>query len=390
MPTPRLRTALLLCGTLTLLVGLSVVPPVSAAKVGKKQRIQALRQRLKQISEKKEEKRAELRETKRAQRRLSDQLNESYQRLEDANEALRVSEQRLRAAEADVRASTQRLKTAQDRLLAQQRRFGKRIAYYYKEGNVTYLDVLFGARDISDFLDRQYFVSRLMDQDAEIVRDLREAQIQVALERLRLVERRAALATAHQENAARVQRVADQAQERSKLLATITRERNLQERRLQELDEDSTDIQRTLEAETTRRRSTPTAFRSLPRWTGKMARPANGPVTSGFGYRYHPVLRYRRLHTGVDIGAPSGSGVYAASDGEVFFASWRGGYGRCIILLHGDDVSTLYGHLSKIYITAGQTVRRGQLIGAVGSTGLSTGPHLHFEVRRNGAPVNPF
>ena len=386
----RFRTALTLCGALTMLVALSATPPVSAAKVGKKQRLQALRARLKQISAKKEVKQAELRETKRAQRRLSDQLNESYQRLEDANEDLRKSELRLKAAEAEVRVATQRLKAAQDRLLAQQRRFGKRIAYYYKEGNVTYLDVLFGARDISDFLDRQYFISRLMDQDAEIVRALREAQIEVALERHRLVERRALLATAHQENAARVQRVAEQAQERSRLLATITRERNLQEQRLQELDEDSSDIQRTLEAETTRRRSSPAAFRSLPRWTGKMAKPANGPITSGFGYRHHPVLRYRRLHTGVDIGAPSGSGVYAASDGEVFFASWRGGYGRCIIVLHGDDVSTLYGHLSKIYITAGQRVRRGQLIGAVGSTGLSTGPHLHFEVRRNGAPVNPF
>jgi murein DD-endopeptidase MepM/ murein hydrolase activator NlpD len=81
--------------------------------------------------------------------------------------------------------------------------------------------------------------------------------------------------------------------------------------------------------------------------------------------------------------------VHAAADGEVFFASWRGGYGQCVILLHGGGMSTLYGHLSRIAVRPGEKVRRGQSIGAVGSTGLATGPHLHFELRRNGAPVNP-
>ncbi len=376
-------------GTLGVLAVAPSLPSALAAKESRTQRIQTLRQRLKSLSAKKAEKREVLRETKRAQRRLSDQLNESYERLESANDALRKSEQRLRAAEAAVRLATDRLKQAEERLRAQQRRFGKRISYYYREGQVTYLDVLFGARDLSDFLDRQYFISRLMDQDAGLARELREAQQQVALERQKLVDRRAQLAAAHQENAERVRLVAEQTTERERLLKAITRERALQEQRLQELDEDSADIQRTLEAEQTRRRSMPGSYRALPAWTGKMARPARGPVTSGFGYRYHPVLRYRRLHAGIDIGAPTGSGVYAASDGEVFFASWRGGYGRCIILLHGGDVSTLYGHLSKIYVKPGQRVRRGQLIGAVGSTGLSTGPHLHFELRRNGRPVNP-
>ena len=194
---------------------------------------------------------------------------------------------------------------------------------------------------------------------------------------------------AHEDNAQRVSQVAYQAAEREQLLDRLRRERALQEQRLEELEQDSNEVQQALEGELNRRRANPKLFRNLPRWNGQLFMPARGPITSGFGYRYHPLLHYGRMHTGVDIGAAAGSGVYAASDGEVFSASWRGGYGQCIILLHGGGMSTLYGHLSRILVSPGQRVRRGQLIGAVGSTGLATGPHLHFEVRRNGVPVNP-
>ena len=105
--------------------------------------------------------------------------------------------------------------------------------------------------------------------------------------------------------------------------------------------------------------------------------------------RYHPILRQYRMHTGIDIAAPHGTPIYAAAAGEVIYAARRGGYGNCIIVLHGGGYATLYAHLSRFAVRIGEDVRRGQLIGYVGSTGLSTGPHLHFEVRRNGQPINP-
>jgi murein DD-endopeptidase MepM/ murein hydrolase activator NlpD len=103
----------------------------------------------------------------------------------------------------------------------------------------------------------------------------------------------------------------------------------------------------------------------------------------------HPILGRMKLHTGVDFGAPIGSPVVSAAAGEIFTAGWCGGYGRCIIILHGNGISTLYGHLSSILVSEGEYVKRGQVIGLVGSTGFSTGPHLHWEVRHNGRPVNP-
>lgn len=123
--------------------------------------------------------------------------------------------------------------------------------------------------------------------------------------------------------------------------------------------------------------------------TGMMAMPAAGRFSSAFGMRRHPILGYSRMHRGVDIAAPWGAPVYAATDGVVQFAGRSSGYGNFIKLNHGSGYGTGYGHLSKILVRAGQRVRKGQRIGSVGSTGLSTGPHLHYELYKNGTAVNP-
>ncbi|MCC2672089.1 MAG: Murein DD-endopeptidase MepM and murein hydrolase activator NlpD, containing LysM domain [Armatimonadetes bacterium] len=393
--SPAFRAGCVLLGLLVLIAGAEGTDAARkpsrkpGRKQSQKQRIHTLRTRLKSLSKKKVETQAQLRVIKRAEVRIADQLNQSYERLEQAQVELQGSEVRLHAAERQVTETQRRLDEAEQRLALQRRRFGRRIASSYKEGPVTYLDVVLGSRNLSDFLDRQYYVGQVMGQDAGLLRGLREAQQAVLRQRQLLLQKKQRLAAAHQDNLQRVAQVAYQASEREKLLEALKRDRALQEQELQELEDTSNDVQQSLEAEVARRQANPGSYRNLPRWSGGLSRPANGPITSRFGYRSHPILGYRRLHAGVDIGAGYGSPVFAASEGEVFFASWRGGYGKCIIVLHGGGMSTLYGHLSRIDVAAGQHVRRGQRIGAVGSTGLSSGPHLHFEVRRNGVPVSP-
>jgi len=120
-----------------------------------------------------------------------------------------------------------------------------------------------------------------------------------------------------------------------------------------------------------------------------MTWPVAGHITSYFGYRYHPILHFTRFHAGVDFGASWGSPIVAAADGIVAAAGWAGGYGRQVRIAHGGGLVTSYSHMSSIVASPGSYVRAGQVIGYVGSSGLSTGPHLHYEVLRSGVPVNP-
>jgi murein DD-endopeptidase MepM/ murein hydrolase activator NlpD len=120
-----------------------------------------------------------------------------------------------------------------------------------------------------------------------------------------------------------------------------------------------------------------------------LAWPVNARITSGFGRRVHPILRFARMHSGIDFGAGRGTPIHATADGQVTRAGWAGGYGRQVRIAHGGGLATSYSHMSRMVVEPGSFVRQGQLIGYVGSSGLSTGPHLHYEVLRNGHAVNP-
>ncbi|MDE0231484.1 MAG: peptidoglycan DD-metalloendopeptidase family protein, partial [bacterium] len=122
---------------------------------------------------------------------------------------------------------------------------------------------------------------------------------------------------------------------------------------------------------------------------GSLAWPTDGLITSGFGWRTHPILNRRIFHNGIDLDSPHGSPVRAAGDGRVILAQSWSGFGNTVVIQHGGDVTSIYGHLSRFGTSVGREVREGNVIGYIGCTGLCTGPHLHFEVREDGAPVNP-
>ena len=125
------------------------------------------------------------------------------------------------------------------------------------------------------------------------------------------------------------------------------------------------------------------------RQTAGLQQPVPGPITSNYGLRMHPILRYSRMHRGLDFRAAHGTPILAAADGRVTGAGWAGGYGRQVRIAHAGGLATSYSHMSRVAVAPGTVVRRGQLIGYVGSTGLSTGPHLHYEMYRNGATIDP-
>jgi murein DD-endopeptidase MepM/ murein hydrolase activator NlpD len=326
--------------------------------------------------------------------RLSDQVRELQVRVEQAGHRLEGAKKRLAVAEQQVQQATVRLQKAERRLERHHQRLSTRIARAYTAGTVTFADVLLRATSLADFLDRQYYVDRIFSSDVQFLTVLREEQHTVAQERAELEQKRAEQASAKQEKEMELQAVQSATEGRKQLLDRVNTDKNLQEEELEELEQDSHSISAMLQGEWRREQE---LWRELHKgmnvpmepWSGSYLRPVNYPISSGFGMRMHPLLGYARMHTGIDFAAPMGTPIHAAADGKVVWGSWRGGYGRCIILMHSGGVATLYGHCSEIFVHPGQTIRRGDLIGATGSTGLSTGPHLHFEIRVNGLPVNP-
>ena len=179
--------------------------------------------------------------------------------------------------------------------------------------------------------------------------------------------------------------------ENKNMIERLQKDKSYYERTERELARQSASIQSMIEQMTRRAshsNSTPVHVSS----TGFIY-PIRGPITSPFGYRTHPIFKSRIFHSGIDIAGPNGGAIHASNDGRVIYAGWYGGYGKVVILDHGvingRPITTLYGHMSAINVSSGQNVKKGQTVGHEGSTGYSTGPHCHFEVRVNGKPTNP-
>lgn len=168
--------------------------------------------------------------------------------------------------------------------------------------------------------------------------------------------------------------------ERKRLLAKLVKQQDAYQRRVIALQAESDALMETLRK-----------YRYVGGAPGSkdLLWPTDGPVTSGFGYRNHPIFKQRRLHAGMDIPAETGQPIYAAGDGTVVIAGAYGGYGNAVVIDHGDGMQTVYAHQSRLAVSDGAQVLAGDTIGYVGSTGLSTGPHLHFEMRLGGAPTDP-
>jgi murein DD-endopeptidase MepM/ murein hydrolase activator NlpD len=250
--------------------------------------------------------------------------------------------------------------------------------------------VLLQSQTVSDFISRRHQLKLVYQADQQILAKLNEQANLLNKQKTDVEQQKNEIALIREQLLAQKADYQMQAQSQSELIQRLNGDRLALEAAQNQLDKDSKNlevlIQQKVAAAQTKTNSRTSV---IIRGTGVLAYPSNAPTSSPFGWRMHPVLGYRRFHSGLDFAAGYGSTIRAADSGIVIFAGWYGGYGRAVIINHGKGITTLYGHTSELYVSEGKTVERGQAIAAVGSTGLSTGPHLHFEVRQNGTPVNP-
>jgi murein DD-endopeptidase MepM/ murein hydrolase activator NlpD len=319
--------------------------------------------------------------------------------IADLAAALRRARGRLeeiRAALADSRELlnrwTHRLSRAQDRLGARRRALGERAAIAYRLGPAGYLDLLLGSSDLRAFTDRVSLTERVLVVNAQTVRGVQVGTRLVARRQHRVEGFRRSLDRQQARVETEVARIEALKAQQEALRAQLDMEIGQRQEMVADVEADKAAYERAvaeLQAESDRISGFVNGAGSFGSGSGQLSWPTAGPVVSGFGWRTHPIFGTRRFHAGIDIDGDCGQPISSAARGRVISAGWRGGYGKAAIVDHGDGLSTLYAHQSSIGVSVGEGVARGERIGSVGTTGWSTGCHLHFEVRVNGSPVDP-
>jgi murein DD-endopeptidase MepM/ murein hydrolase activator NlpD len=267
-----------------------------------------------------------------------------------------------------------------------QKRMGilnERLVQINEEGTLSYLGVLFSSTSFGEFLTRWEFLSQIVGQDQELNNSVIDERKQLEQQKNELEQTKDELEQIKQEKKDREAELSKQNQQKRTILNSVEQQRKLLAQELAEEEQSSRELENIIQG-----LQNPNA---KSQGTGKFAWPLPGyhRITSPFGWRMHPILHVNKLHTGEDIAGPVGTPIVAADSGTVIFRGYMNGYGNVIVIDHGGGLSTLYAHMSAFSVAKGAKVNKGDRIGKVGMTGWTTGPHLHFEVRKNGTPVNP-
>ncbi len=258
--------------------------------------------------------------------------------------------------------------------------FARRMVQLYKNQNMGFLELIFSTKDFISVVESSYLIDRLLKGDIDLIEKIKQTRSQMENEQEKLVGQRGRIVAMESEIQSRRSKLDRTAQLKQRSITELSREIEEYERQNRELEETSREIGSLI-------RRQGSSGQSLG--TGTFVKPALGWISSRFGYRRHPIFKRVIFHSGIDIAAKHGDKIRAADSGTVIFSGRKGGYGNVTIIDHGNNLSTLYAHQSRLIVSEGENVRQNQLIGYVGQTGYSTGPHLHFEVRKNGTPVDP-
>jgi murein DD-endopeptidase MepM/ murein hydrolase activator NlpD len=316
-----------------------------------------------------------------------DRLNGLQQKIDTTSSHLSNQQEKLKAATDKLRQVEQTLASAQAKYGKQQTSTVARLRFFQRQGHAPSWTALMRSKSLGDLINRQYQLKQVYDGDSKALIALKQAKDKIEAKKLEVETQRNQIALINEQLLTQKSSFEAQAQSEKILVNRLSSDREALTAAEQQLAEESTVITQNIQQRLAARIAFPGAI-FVP-GSGQMLVPADGPVTSTFGWRVHPILGTSKFHNGLDFGAEYGSMIRAADNGVVIAAGWEGGYGNAVMIDHGNGLVTLYGHTSQLFVTVGQAIQKGQPIAAVGSTGLSTGPHLHFEVRRNGEPIDP-
>lgn len=326
--------------------------------------------------------------------------NEASAKVENVSERLRQIQEELRVATAEYKEVKGQLDSVEDKisdntellekteadLKVKNKKLQQRVRDIYINGQISYVDVLFGAKDFADLMTRMDVLKRIIKHDYDLIMKVKEEKATVENTRAQLEKDKAEAEVLVTDAQAKKAKVEDKESEQQVLLDQAIYDRDTSERMYEEIMAASQEVANMIR----RSQMSSAGYSGAPAGAGGMVWPISGPITSEFGWRTHPIFGTARFHSGLDIGGDYGMPIYAAAGGTVIYAGWISGYGNAVIIDHGGGVTTLYGHNDSLNVSEGENVAQGQVIAMCGSTGNSTGPHCHFEVRENGEPVSPY
>ena len=322
---------------------------------------------------------------------VQSQLSENLLQIEQLDEKIRTSENEIEKLNEQVETLQEEIANIQTQLDVAQKNYDKqkeimetRLVAIYEAGNTKYLEVLLNSSNISEFLSNYYLISEMTRVDKELLNDIETEKKQIEDSKQELEENKKTLAEALKKQTKEGTILQNTKALRQNYIAKLSDEEKAKQAKIDEMTE---------QYEAVNNQILELAVQGLDSVYigGELAWPVPGynKITSNYGMRVHPITGQYKLHTGVDIGAPMGAEFVAANDGIVIKAEYNTAYGNMVILDHGGGISTLYAHGTDILVTVGQTVKKNEPILKVGSTGYSTGPHAHFEVRINGVVTDP-
>ncbi|MDQ4094952.1 MAG: peptidoglycan DD-metalloendopeptidase family protein [Actinomycetota bacterium] len=308
----------------------------------------------------------------------------------------------LAAAQRELGALSEELERLGNRLTRRTDLMEAKAVEAYKAGPAAAADGLLSATSFADLVDRVEYYESSLEAEAELIEEIEALEAateekrdevekqkdEIVAQKVELEEDRASIEEIREERSAALAEKENILRSKKMLLADAEEREAQLEEWVAQLEADSDRIEAIIAEQAAETTGTPSGPPPSDAG-GTFMWPTSGPLTSPFGYRVHPIFGDTRLHAGIDIAAPYGAGVYAAGDGRISYVGAMSGYGNVVVVDHGGGISTTYNHLSGYSVSSGQVVSRGAQIGAVGCTGYCTGPHLHFEVRVNGAPVDP-